>query len=427
MMPLPPFGAFALALGLAFFLGLSFEDFYDRVNENRPGGVRTFPMLALAGGLLYRLEPVYLIPFSTGLAVLGAWLAVYYVRRSAEKGQDGLPAVGVMVLVSNLIAFLLGPAAIAEPPWVAIGITVAGVLFLTARDQLHSFALRIELPELVTAGKFLVITGLILPVLPNHAVTDLTPITPRQVWLAVVAVSAVSYASYLLQRYVMPAGASLLTAVLGGLYSSTVTTVVLARRARAAPDSAHEDQTGIILATAIMYLRLLVVVAVFNLSLAGRLALPLVGLSLVGFAMAAGWYFLKAGRAKAAAAPPQPRNPLELTAAGVFAVLFVVIALAVAWVRAHLGTAAFYVLAAVVGVSDIDPFVLNIAEGGDGGVTIPAASAVAAILIAASSNNVLKAGYAAFIAGRKAGLAPVVALVTLAALGVITALVLTVR
>ena len=99
---------------------------------------------------------------------------------------------------------------LAEPPWVGIGVTVAAVLLLTARQELHSFAHRVELTEIVNAGRFLLLTGFVLPLLPDTPVTDLTPITPHQVWLAMVAVCTVSYASYLLQRYLAPPGAGLL-------------------------------------------------------------------------------------------------------------------------------------------------------------------------------------------------------------------------
>ena len=188
-----------------------------------------------------------------------------------------MPNVGLMVPICNVLAYLLGPVALAEPPWVAIGATVAAVLFLTAREELHRFAHRVELGEIVNAGRFLLLTGFILPLLPDTPVTDLTSITPRQVWLAMVAVCSVSYASYLLQRYVALTSADMLTAVLGGLYSSTATTVVLARRARAEQAASRQTQTGIVLATTIMYLRLLMVIAVFNPPLAFAVAPPLLG------------------------------------------------------------------------------------------------------------------------------------------------------
>jgi uncharacterized membrane protein (DUF4010 family) len=229
-MNLSLFEQLALALGLAFFFGLAFEDYYGRVKEARPGGVRTFPLLALAGSVLYLLDPQRLIPLTAGLLCVGAWLAIFYFRRTTEKNAQGEAAVGFMVPVCNVIAFLLGPAALAQPPWLSAGVTAAAVLLLTNRDQLHRFAREIEIPELVTAGKFLVLTGLVLPLLPNQPISSLTSINPRQAWLALIAVSAISYASYLLQRYVMPRGGAILpVAILGGLYSSTATSVALAR------------------------------------------------------------------------------------------------------------------------------------------------------------------------------------------------------
>ena len=182
-----------------------------------------------------------------------------------------------MVPICNMLAYLLGPVALAEPPWVAVGATVAAVLLLTARQELHGFARRVELGEIVNAGRFLLLTGFVLPLLPDTPVTDLTHITPHQVWLAVVAVCTVSYASYLLQRYVAPRGARMMVALLGGLYSSTATTLVLARRARAEPNAVRQAETGIVLATAVMYLRLLVIIAVFDQPLALALTPRLLG------------------------------------------------------------------------------------------------------------------------------------------------------
>ena len=212
----PPILRLLLSLGLGFFLGLAFEEYYTRANQKRPGGIRTFPLLSLAGALLYLLDPVHLVTLSVGLLALSAWLTCYYWQHINETDKEGFPNVGLMVPVCNVLAYLLGPIALAEPPWVAVGATVTGVLFLTAREGLHGLARSIEVGEIVNAGRFLLLTGFVLPLLPDTPVTDLTSITPYQVWLAVVAVCTVSYVSYLLQRYVAPSSAGLLTAVLGG-------------------------------------------------------------------------------------------------------------------------------------------------------------------------------------------------------------------
>ena len=87
----PSFESLGLLLGLSFFLGLAFEDFFAQAGTKRPGGVRTFPLLALAGGMLYLFDPVHLIPYTGGLLVLGAWLAVFYREHIRERDEQGEP------------------------------------------------------------------------------------------------------------------------------------------------------------------------------------------------------------------------------------------------------------------------------------------------------------------------------------------------
>ncbi len=417
----PPIVGLLLLLGLGFFFGLAFEEFHARSNQKRPGGVRSFPLLALTGALLYRLDPAHLVPLSAGLLALSAWLTCYYWRHLDETDAEGFPNVGLMVPICNVLAYLLGPVALAEPPWVAVGATVAAVLLLTARQELHGFARRIELAEIVNAGRFLLLTGFVLPLLPDTPVTDLTPITPHQVWLAMVAVCTVSYASYLLQRYVAPPGAGLLVALLGGLYSSTAATLVLARRARDEASAVRQSEAGIVLATAVMYLRLLIIIFVFSHELAMALAPPLLVLSALGLAMALGWYWIGGPRPADAGQAAAPANPLELVTAATFAVLFVVISIASAWATQRFGSAGIYALAAIVGVSDIDPFVLNLAQGDLAQITVRVGAG--AILVAASSNNVVKAVYAIVYSGARVRVAPA-ALGVLAACGIAAAVVM---
>jgi uncharacterized membrane protein (DUF4010 family) len=177
---------------------------------------------------------------------------------------------------------------------------------------------------------------------------------------------------------------------LGGLYSSTATTVVLAREAKTGAVTRQHAQAGITLATAIMYLRILVVVAFFNFGLARVLAPWLCCLSLAGLVICAVQYRLgKAPIADKRAEPSNTQrfatNPLELGPAAIFAALFIVVSLVSNWAKAEFGTSGIYSLAAIVGVTDIDPFVLNLAQGGTTGLSESALAA--AILIAASSKR----------------------------------------
>jgi uncharacterized membrane protein (DUF4010 family) len=383
---------FLLLLGLALFFGLAFEEFHAATGLRRPGGIRTFPLLALAGGLLYLLDTTRLLALVAGLLVLGLWLALAY-RQQMREPDPGQNSVELIVPTSNLLAFLVGPVALAMPPWIAVATTVVAVLLLTARQRLHDWAQRIEMGEIVTAAKFLI----------------------YKVWLALLAVCTMSYASYLLQRFLAPSNSDLAIAFLGGLYSSTATTVVLARNAGAQPATNALAQAGIMLATAVMYLRILVIIAIFDPVLARGIAPVMAMLCAIGLILAALHYRRARGKSPATASAA-PRNPLEISAAVIFAVLFVVISIATQWARSRFGTAGVDTLAAVVGFTDIDPFVLSLAQGGTG--TMPLAAATTAILIAIASNNVLKAAYAIAFAGWRNSSRAAAVLVALAVIGI---------
>jgi len=411
-----------LLLGLSLFFGLAFEDFHARQGMTQPGGVRTFPLLAVAGGMLLELDPTRLIPLSAGIVVVGAWLHAYYRSAVAERDPAGVRNLGLTGPVCNLLAFLLGPVALTQPHWVTVGITVAAVLLLTGRERLHAAARRIELSEIVVAGQFLIITGIVLPLLPDEPVTTLTKVTPYQAWLALLAVCTLSYVSYLLQRYLAASESAFLTAILGGLYSSTATTVVLARRSGAGQIPPERAQVGIALATAVMYLRILVMIAAFNIALATTLAPALVGLSLAGVVLA-GLYYWAAGRpSQQVSGSAAPSNPLELPAAALFAVLFVMISIASTFAVSRFGAAGIYVLAGIVGITDIDPFVLSIAQGGASSLSMT--SAGVAVLVATVSNNVLKAAYTMAFARRRGSVAAVGILALLSGAAIAAAVVM---
>lgn len=409
---------FALILGLSLFFGLAFEEFHARSGLLRPGGIRTFPLLALSGALLYLLDRERKLALVAGLLILGAWLFSAYRLQLRERDSAARFNVELVAPVCNLLAYLIGPVTLALPTWLAVGATVISVLLLTGRGRLHALVQQVEMGEIVTAAEFLILTGIVLPLLPDEPVTSLTAITPYKAWLALLAVCTLSYASYLLQRFLAPADSDLAVALLGGLYSSTATTVVLARAAKAEPSTNALAQAGIILATAVMYLRILLIVGLFDLHLAAGLAPTVILLCAAGSVLAMLQYRHARGN-PSAAHNVSPRNPLELTAAVVFAVLFVVTSIATQWARSSFGAAGVDTLAAVVGFTDIDPFVLSLAQGGTG--AMPAHTAIVAILIAISSNNMLKAAYTVAFAGWRASVPAAGTLVALSLAGVAAA------
>jgi uncharacterized membrane protein (DUF4010 family) len=412
--PLQLAGRLALVLGLAVFLGLAFEETYKSEQRSIPGGIRSFPVLAMAGALLYLIEPTHALAFVAGLPVLAVWLYAY--MRAVPVSPD---TTSMMIPGSGLLAYAIGPIALIEPPWVPVAATVAAVLLLTARERLHRLTHVVPRDELLTAGEFLVLVGIVLPLVPNVPVTPLTPLTPYGVWLAVVAVCTLSYISYLLQRYLPQRDMALMPAILGGAYSSTAATVVLAKRLREGGAPRADISAGIVAATAVMYVRLGIIIAIFDWHIALTLAPALAALCLIGVALAAyEWHRARARTHDGGLAVP-PSNPLQIPTAIIFAVLLVVISVISAWARNTFGQNGILTLSAVVGVTDIDPFVLNIAQGGVAGLSLSVLSA--AVLIAASSNNLAKAAYAIGFGGGHAARRPALLLLLLALAGVAAA------
>jgi uncharacterized membrane protein (DUF4010 family) len=408
--PLELAGRLALAVGLAAFLGLAFEEVYKREERSIPGGVRTFPLLALSGAMLYLIEPRQALAFIVGLVALAIWL--HALLRNALPGPN---ATSLMIPVSNLVAYLVGPIALTQPPWLVVAVSVTAVVLLGTREELHRLIGLVPQDELLTAGKFLILVGIILPLVPDQPVTSATPLTPYHVWLAVVAVCTLSYLSYLLQKYAPARNTSLLPAVLGGIYSSTATTVVLAKRQREAGAARSDLAAGIVAATAMMYLRLGVVIALFDLRFAWVLAPALGTLFALGVVLATYEWRRVAERQSDKDLRVPAINPLQIPAAITFAVIFVVISVVTAAIRTAFGQTGVLLLAALVGATDIDPFVINIAQGGVAGLSVAGLSA--AILIAASSNNIAKAIYTLGFGGVKSSRRPALMLCILAFLG----------
>ena len=409
MPPLELAERLALLLALALFLGLAFEEIYKRDEPAIPGGIRTFPLVGLAGGLLYLIEPQRGVAFAAGLLAIAAWLYAFLHRaKSSETGRT------LVIPASNLLVYALGPIALTQPPWVAVGATVAAVLVIGARERMHGLVRLIPQDEVLTAGKFLILVGIILPLVPDTRLIAGAPVTPFRIWIAVVAISGLSYLTYLVQRYRPVAGGALLPALLGGAYSSTATTVVLAKRQREARARRPELSAGIVAATAIMYPRLAVVIAFFSPALAAVL-LPGLGFLFICGAAISWWEWKRVTPGSTGDLAIPAANPLQLTTALIFALIFAAVSLATSWVEAAFGETGIFTLAGLVGASDIDPFVLNLAQGGAPGMR-PSVIA-AAILIAASANNLAKAGYAIGFGGLAATERPAFILAALALLG----------
>ena len=380
---------FLLALGLGLLIGFEREEH----EAKGLGGVRTFPIIALGGFLLVLAFPGSAAPFAVGFAVLGLLVAVshWHAIRSGDPGMTTEVAV--------LLTFTLGGCAALERYWLAIAAGVVAVILLQEKSRLEGFATRVPREELRPLLRFLLLTGVILPVVPNRAFTTLE-FNPFRFWLIVVAVSGVSYASYLLRLWLGGGRGLLLSGVLGGAYSSTVTTVALARQSRVDDAGARGYAGAILAATGVMYLRLWILVALFSAALAGRLAWVFWPLGLAGIAVGA--LLTRGSGADSAddvAAERPRRNPIEMTSAFGFAAVFLVVLLVTRYVSEGFGSAGLLALAAVMGAADVDPFILGLTQAPG----LELSTAALAILIAAAVNNLAKGVYAVIFGDRPTG------------------------
>lgn len=400
-----------LVLFLAFLIGLEREERKAGAERFAFGGVRTFPLIGLIAYAIAFLSDGSPVAQLVGFAVVGAFLLMSYWHKLS---CGGLP--GVTSEMAGLITYLIGVLVFRRNLWMATAIGVATMLLLQMKAALEGLTRRVSPDDIFTFTKFLLLTAVILPVLPNEPFTPFQ-INPFRTWVVVVAVSAVSYASYVLQRWGRGEGGVIAAAVLGGAYSSTVTTVVLAKRASVEALPSHLFSGGILMASGVMYLRLAALVAIFNLDLAAVLAPSFVVLA--GLAIGGGWLWSRRGGAvpKGPGQEPAPSNPLELSAAFLFALLFLVMLIATHLATEYLGRSGVYSLAAIMGVADVDPFILGITQAA--GVSTPLQVAGSAILIAAASNNVVKGAYAYYFSRGKTGRQGFLLLAALAVLGLV--------
>ena len=397
-----------LVLFLSFLIGLEREEHKAALGSYSFGGVRTFPLIGLIGYSLALLSGAQLLPLTVGFLVIAGFLLLSYWHKLSSP-----EAAGITSEMSGLTTFLVGALVYYGHFWIATTLSVASLLLLDLKAALEKLAVRIGPQEILTFAKFLLLTGVILPVLPNQEFGPFH-INPFRTWLVVVAVSTISYGSYVLQRLTKKGGGVVLAALLGGAYSSTVTTVVLARRA-ARESHPHLFAGSILIASGVMYLRLIALLALFNRPLMSLLALPF--LVLAGLAAGIGWLWTR--RTDTATQPMagefEPKNPLELLAAFLFAALFLAMLIATQLAITYLGTAGVNTLAGIMGVTDVDPFIMGMTQAA--GTLTPLKIAAVAVLIAAASNNLVKGIYAYSVADRKTGMQGLSLLTALAVAG----------
>ena len=397
-----------LVLFLSFLMGLERESHKGDANHYAFGGVRTFPLIGLIGYALAFLAGDQLLPLTIGFAVVGGFLLVSFRHKLSVS-----PTSGVTSEIAGLATYLIGALVQHDQIWIATTLSVAGILLLELKEALESITERVGPGEVFTLTKFLLLAAVILPVLPNQEFGRFA-INPFKTWLIVVAVSSVSYGSYVIQRATKNQGGIELAAILGGAYSSTVTTFVLAKRA-ATENRPHLFSGATLIASGMMYLRLTALLLLFNRALFLKLAPPFGVLAVLAGVTGLLWSKVPDKDQHEVSRQFEPANPLELRAAFLFALLFLVMLIATHLAVTYLGKLGVFSLAGVMGLTDVDPFIMGMTQSAGEATALQIAAS--AIVIAASSNNIAKGLYAYGMSDRKTGRFSLSLLVGLAVLG----------
>lgn len=422
---------FLIVLVVSLLIGLSQRKHFAKKNENMHLGTdRTYTLIGLLGYAFYILQPETMVVYLVGGVALFVLIALFYSYKLFHLDQTGMTS-----LLIALMTYSIGPLVYKTQLWVVIMLVVS-ILFLNEmKATFRRFSQRLNEKEFMNLAKFLVIAGVILPVLPDEPIVEDISLSPYNIWLTTVVISGFSYFSYLLKRYVFNQSGIIVSGLLGGIYSSMATTVILTRKAA----SVKEEQLGqyiiaVFCSVGTLYVKYMILMAFFNMNLLLEYWHYFAIMFLTGMAVAGFFYFQdrKKGRSISLAAAPasagasgnaqtaegstsrpaagtdgevvmadkeeEDKNPLEFQIAILFAVLFVVFTVATHYTILYFGKEGLSALAVIVGATDITPFILNLYQAK---YDITNNTIIFTTFLAIISSNIIKMCYGIFLSKRR--------------------------
>ncbi len=381
---------FLTALAIGLLIGLERER-----NPTAKAGLRTFALVALAGAASAVLADVFASPFivAAGLgAVALMMIAAYYHHQEAFHEWDP----GTTTIAAVCCCYLLAAMVVAGFARLAVILAILATILLYFKAELGGAARGLERRDLVSMLQFAVVAFVVLPLAPDRGLGPYAALNPRHVWLMVVLISGVSLAGYVAMKIAGREHGAVLLGFLGGLVSSTATTLAYSRYARGGEAFAGTARTVILVANLVLLLRLAALAAVLAPGVLVVLG-PVLGVALVAGAAVYGI----GGRGSAAGpelAMPPVGNPAELRAALGFAALYAAVLMLAAWLGDTWGSSGLYALATASGLADVDAITLsNLRLYGLG--RLSAAQVATASMLAVSANAAFKLGIVRFAGG----------------------------
>lgn len=382
------FAQLAISMLLGLLIGL------QRERAEAPiGGIRTFPLIAAFGtlcGWLALEHGGWIV--AAGLIALAGLLVVSNLMLARGGNHDA----GQTTEVAALVLFGIGAYVVFGEMPVAVALGAAVAILLHYKDPLHAFAAKIGERDVTAIMQFALKSLVILPVLPNQTYGPYDVLNPFEIWLMVVLIVGISLIGYVAYKLLGAKEGAVLGGVIGGLVSSTATTVSFARRAATTPKSAGLAALVIMIASGIVYLRVITEVSVVASGHIRQIVPPLAAMFVASAVISGVLYLLCRDRYAAMA---QQGNPADLRMAMMFAGMYALVSFAVAAMKTEFGVQALYPVAVLSGLTDMDAITLSSSQLVNQGRLEPA-TAWRIILVASLSNLVFKGIMVAVIGGR---------------------------
>ena len=388
--------AVALLLGAIIGLERGWEA-RDQKSGERIAGIRTFALVGLLGGIAAVLTqevtewafPVLLI------SVVAMSIAGYSER------LDHIRNFSITGMISLLLTFCFGVLAVAVDPIMAAACAVVTAVILDNKGEIHGWVNKLKQHELDAALKLLLISVVMLPLLPNVQMGPGGALNPREIWWMVVMIASISFVGYFSMKVAGTSKGILFTSLFAGLSSSTALTLHFSRQSASNPQLSGQLAAGILIACGTMFPRILAYCFVINRELLATLVWPVLVMTVLLY-LPALVIWKRFGDHQIVSGPPLNQNPLDLTSALVFGCLLTLILVLGELLKSWFGDAGIYVLAASSGIADVDAITLSLTRMSTGKLAM--GTAVIGIVIAAATNNLVKAGMAGAIGSRQTGM-----------------------
>lgn len=377
-----------LALGLGLLVGLQRE-----WSNNKIAGLRTFALVSLSGALSAILAEAYdAWIMGAALIAFSAITVAGYVISQRDKEADP----GLTTAIAMLVVFATGALTVLDHRTAAVVISGSVMVLLQEKKALHGMVHNIEETDLREIARLVLIGLVILPVLPNQSYGPNALLNPFSIWLMVVLIVGISLAAYLASKFLGNAKGTAIAGILGGLISSTATTVSLARRSK--DQVGHLQPLAVItlISGAVVFMRVIVEVMIVGSGVMWTVLPPLAVMTALSAVVAATAYRLML---KSQVQPFDESPPSELKSAVMFGLLYVLVLFAVSFAKDRFGHAGLFTVAAISGLTDMDAITLTTARLSHSG-HLDAGTAWRVILTGGLANIVFKAALVVGIGSR---------------------------